>query len=142
MGRPQPKLGLSFSHITRKFTITEPYSEEQVKKEEEKEVIQEEEMILTLEDQIQLKTAEDLRARVRQQTTELLDHRARLDSQLLLLKLQLVESLTKSERKKAEVMERLREIKRECEVESRVLEDGEIVSVPSKAVAAPFRDRR
>jgi hypothetical protein len=39
LGRPQPKLGLSFSHITRKFTITEPYSEGEVKKEEEKEVI-------------------------------------------------------------------------------------------------------
>jgi hypothetical protein len=48
-------------------------------------------MILTLEDQIQLKTAEDLRSRVRQQTAELLDQKARLESQMLLLKMQLVE---------------------------------------------------
>ena len=48
-------------------------------------------MIMTLEDQIQLKTTEDLRARVRAHGTELADQKARLESQLLLLKMQLIE---------------------------------------------------
>jgi hypothetical protein len=52
MGRPQPKLGISFSHIAKKFTITEPFSKVAVQKEEEKEVEEEQEMIMTMEDQV------------------------------------------------------------------------------------------
>ena len=64
-GRPQPKLGIAFSAITRKFTINEPFSQEEVRKEEEKEEVDEQEMIMTVEDQISLKMNEDLRARTR-----------------------------------------------------------------------------
>ena len=73
MGRPQPKLGIAFSHISKKFTITEPFSKLAVQKEEEKEVEEEQEMIMTMEDQVQLKIAEDLRARTRAQAMELAD---------------------------------------------------------------------
>ena len=52
MGRPQPKLGIAFSHITKKFSIIEPFSKQAVQKEEEKEVEEEQEMIMTMEDQV------------------------------------------------------------------------------------------
>ena len=89
---------------------------------------------MTLEDQIQLKTAEDLRSRVREQTAELIDQKARMESQVLLLKMQLIEQISKSERRKGEIVERLREIKRECEL-SPDLEDGEII----QPLAKPLR---
>ena len=112
-GRPQPKLGVAFSQATRKFTITEPYSAEEVKKEQDQEQVDEEEMIMTLEDQIALKTTEDLRGKTRAAASDLMDQKARLESQILLMKMQLIEQMIQTDKRRKEITARLAAIKSE-----------------------------
>jgi hypothetical protein len=64
--------------------------------------------------------------RTRAQGMELADQKARMESQLLLLKMQLIEQMSKTEKKKRECLERVGIIKRECDLRDE-LEDGEIV---------------
>ena len=45
-------MSIEVSHITKKFTITEPFSKLAVHKEEDKEVEDQQEMIMTMEDQV------------------------------------------------------------------------------------------
>lgn len=57
---------------------------------------------------------------------ELADQKARMESQLLLLKMQLIEQMSKTGKKKRECLDRVGAIKRECDLRDD-LEDGEIV---------------
>ena len=71
-------------------------------------------MIMTVEDQVELKEVEEERAKIRTKIAEAMETKARLESQVLLMKIQLIEQLQKTEKKKREALETLGRVRKEC----------------------------
>ena len=69
---------------------------------------------MTVEDQVELKEVEEERAKIRTKIAEAMETKARLESQVLLMKIQLIEQLQKTEKKKREALETLGRVRKEC----------------------------